>query len=457
MKKVIAIFDIGKTNKKFLLFDENHELVFQDEKVMPTTVDDDGFECDDLDLIEKWVISRIEEEFEKGIYDIRGVNFSTYGASLVFIDGKGKRLTPVYNYLKPIPEQVAAEWYANNGGKEEFCRKTASPALGLMLNSGVQILWFKKCKSEIFNKTKHILHFPQYLSYLFSKHILTEYTSIGCHTGMWDFDNMEYHEWLKNEGISLPHPMGNSYKILSQIQGKDIYVGTGIHDSSASLATYLLADVDRFILISTGTWCINMNPFNHQPLTQQELEKDCLCYLSIDEKPVKSSRFFMGHIHDVNLAGLVEHFGVTKDEFKKVKPDEELLKSFLNDSSGNQPMFFKGGVPEKFFDDSVDLNEFKNFEEAYQRLIFDLTRLNALSVELVSARNDGVKNIFISGGFARNQIFVKLMTAFFPDKKIYTSQVDNSSALGAALVIEDIFEKSNKADIDLNLKEWDSL
>lgn len=48
---VIAIFDIGKTNKKFLLFDLTLNLVYHEEKLFEEIRDDDGFECDDIEGI----------------------------------------------------------------------------------------------------------------------------------------------------------------------------------------------------------------------------------------------------------------------------------------------------------------------------------------------------------------------------------------------------------------------
>jgi sugar (pentulose or hexulose) kinase len=53
--KVIAVFDIGKTNKKILLFNYNLKLVSEIEEKFAQIRDDDGFECDDIDLIEKWI------------------------------------------------------------------------------------------------------------------------------------------------------------------------------------------------------------------------------------------------------------------------------------------------------------------------------------------------------------------------------------------------------------------
>ena len=61
--------------------------------------------------------------------------------------------------------------------------------------------WIKKTKPEIFKQIKNSLHFPQYLSYLFTGIPLSEYTSIGCHTNLWNFKDNTYHKWIIKEGI----------------------------------------------------------------------------------------------------------------------------------------------------------------------------------------------------------------------------------------------------------------
>lgn len=40
---VIAIFDIGKINKKLLLFNDKLQVVYQKGEVFPEETDDDGF------------------------------------------------------------------------------------------------------------------------------------------------------------------------------------------------------------------------------------------------------------------------------------------------------------------------------------------------------------------------------------------------------------------------------
>ena len=106
MTDVIAVFDIGKTNKKILLFDRDLKLVSQLEEKFPTIVDDDGIECDDIEKIEAWMMQSVKTIQVDGKYSLKAINFATYGASLAYLDSSGKRLTPIYNYLKPMPGDV---------------------------------------------------------------------------------------------------------------------------------------------------------------------------------------------------------------------------------------------------------------------------------------------------------------------------------------------------------------
>lgn len=156
MKKVIAIFDIGKTNKKILLFDEQLQVVYQKEHKFPETTDDDGFECDDIVALERWMSGTLEHLADDNEYDVKAVNFSTYGATIVYLDSEGQRLTPVYNYLKPMPDGIVEPLYEAYGSEDEFSRKTASPALK-MLNSGLQVLWLKNKKPDVFKKIRKML------------------------------------------------------------------------------------------------------------------------------------------------------------------------------------------------------------------------------------------------------------------------------------------------------------
>ena len=430
---VIAIYDIGKTNKKMILFSEDFRVVSEVEEKFAEVLDDDNFECDDIEHIEKWIKSSLSEVVHSEKYDLRAVNFTTYGATLVYLDENGKRLTPVYNYLKPIPEKIPESLYKRYGGRDEFCRRTASPALG-MLNSGIQPLWLKSAKPQIYCEVKHILHFPQYLSYLFTGKIYSEHTSIGCHTALWDFDNMNYHPWTKVHGLDLPDPVPVETYDEILLGGKPVKVGIGIHDSSASLAPYFSGKRVNFLLISTGTWCINMNPFNTEILTAEQLDKDCLCYMSINRQPVKSSRLFLGYLHETALKPICEHFRKPEDHYIKVKADEQMIQSVASKFQGKK-VFFQTGPYSRDLKEYIDMYVFSTFEEAYHQLMNELGELIIEAINLVIPESDGIENIYITGGFSKNELFCRLITKAYPSKLIFTSEIANGAALGAAHVV----------------------
>lgn len=451
-KDVIVIFDIGKTNKKVLLFDSELKVVLEKNESFQEISDDDGFLGDDIVKLEKWIEDTLEGLLTSKEYNITGVNFSTYGASLIYLDKEGERLTPLYNYLKKLPGEISKSIYADNGGMLEFSRKTASPILGF-LNSGLQIKWLQKEKPDVYSKVKNVLHFPQYLSYRFTGEITSEYTSIGCHTALWDFDNQEYHSFAKTFDFDLPKPIANNTVFDVNFRGNNTKVGIGIHDSSSSLVPYLLSNKKEFILISTGTWCIAMNPFNNEPLTQYELNDDCLCFLSVKQEQVKSSRFYLGYIHEVNAKLLSNYFGLDNDAFKSVKLDNSIIE-LLNDKYGSQKVFFKNGITKNYLDEIVDISQFTSFDEAYHQFMIDLTWYSIKSIENVISKSDTSDKIFITGGFAKNDIYIKLLAGYFIDKDIYTSEVDNASALGAASVIWGEVNKNTELNLDLGLKLW---
>ncbi len=452
-KKVITVFDIGKTNKKIFLFDENLEIVYQQEKQFQTIHDEDGFACEDIEQIKDWMISSLTEIIKNNEFEVRGINFSTYGASLVFLDDKGNRLTPLYNYLKPVSDTYRSSLFEKYGGEDEFCRKTASPAYGKLLNSGIQLLWLKEERPEIFRRIKWIMHLPQYFSYLFTGEIHSEYTSVGCHTFIWDFQKNDYHTWLDDTGIHLPKPKPNAFTIPIRYAGKHILSGIGIHDSSSSLVPYIAGSPDSFTLVSTGTWSISMNPFNHFPLTRDDLENDCLMYLSADRIPVKSSRFFLGHIHDMNLKKMSGWFHTEEDHFKTLTPDASILSS-LSERKERQSRFFRNGIPTGYTDENIDLSVFENYSKAYHAFMYDLTFHNAESIKRILCTDKNTKYLHITGGFSRNEIYMRLLARFFPNMAVCTSSMDNFSALGAALVIWHSMETKRNPGVELNLHQW---
>ncbi len=437
----ILIFDVGKTNKKVLLFDEQYKLLQEESIQLEEIIDEDGFPCEDVDALTKWVQQKFSEILLRKDIDVKAVNFSAYGASFVHLDEELNIVTPLYNYLKPYPENFKKRFYDTYGGEDLVARETASPVLG-SLNSGMQLFRLKYEKPEVYKNIKYSLHLPQYLSFIISKTPSTDMSSVGCHTNLWSFTKNGYHDWVYNEGLDKKFaPLYSGDKIVGSIDDK-IQIGIGLHDSSAALIPYLSSFHEPFVLISTGTWCISLNPFNHTELTGEELRQDCLCYLSYEGKPVKASRLFAGYEHEQQAKRLARHFQKTIDYYQTVGCNAALLNEM---QAGNK---FSG----RSFSE-LDLVEFTSYEEAYHRLMWNIVQQQAMSTNLVIA-GMAVKKIFVDGGFGKNLIYMNLLAKAFPGIEVYAAAVPQASALGAALVIHHHWNKNSlPADI-IELKRF---
>jgi len=433
MKNVIAVIDIGKTNKKIFLFDKNFDVCFKNSTKFKEVVDDDGFPCDNIEAIESWILDEIKKVQNNTDFNLKAINFSTHGASLVYLNKEGKRIAPLYNYLKPLDIHNFDDFYQLNGGVEEFSRTTASPAYG-MLNTGLQMLWMQKEKPAIWQNVQAILHYPQYLSYLFTKKITADFTSVGAHTATWNFDKMEYHSWLKAAGINLPEPINGEKAIHTEINGKQVAVGSGLHDSSSSIIPVLEKEKSKdFVLLSTGTWIIAMNPFSTETLTQHQLTNNCLCFMTPKKQQVKSSMQFLGRIHEVYLKPFSTFYNVDVNKHLDLNLEEERCIDIINK---NKQVFLADGIDTDFDANEELLTRFNSYEEAYYQLVYEISKKVIAAINLITDKDKTIKNIYISGGFNKNVIFIKYLTLLKKGIVIKISECKNESALGAALMMK---------------------
>ena len=453
--KVIAIIDVGKTNKKLFLFDQHYRIVWERTEQFAETTDDDGDPCEDLLLLSQWMLSAVGEVLALPQFDVQTINFSGYGASLVYLDNEGNPVGHLYNYLKSYPESIRQQFYDCYGPVGALAVETASPALD-SLNSGLMLYRIKYDKPALFGCIQYALHLPQYLSYLMTRQPLSDLTSVGCHTMLWDFTKNQYHDWVIAEGLDTH--MGNLFAADKTINvcmadGQELKAGVGLHDSSAALIPYLASFRDSpFVLISTGTWCISLNPFNKESLTAEELQYDCLCYLTYKGEPVKASRLFAGYEHEQQTKRLAEHFGVAVDHYKQVRYDADLIQKLQQTTPDAQlaegliPPVVMLSLAESAFAHR-DLADFDDYERAYHQLMLDLMAGQLISTALVlpgdgstsdeSGEPNVVTRIFVDGGFSQNPIYMNLLAAAFPDVDVWAASVAQATALGAALAIHD--------------------
>ncbi|WNJ19020.1 FGGY family carbohydrate kinase [Pontibacter sp. G13] len=425
-----VIFDIGKTNKKCFVFDKELREVHRSYRQIPEAKDPQGFPCEDRQALESWMWEALEAACSQ--YAVSKLNFSTYGASLVHLNDRGSAITPIYNYLKPFPESLKKQFWKSFGPASEWCRATASPALG-MLNASWQLYWLKHQNSETFAQIRTSLHLPQYVSYLFSGKTYSDFTSVGCHTGLWDFDKETYHDWITESGLRplFPQIVASTHSIPTRLFGQNIEVGVGIHDSSAALLPYLQAQQEPFMLISTGTWSITLNPFCRSPLTLEELESDCLHYLGIHGQPVKASRLFLGQEFKIQVKKLHEQFDLEYGVHRQMHLNAKWVQQYQSKDAVFSWEFLPHQPQYQENEATVD---FPCFEAAYHKLVMELTDLQVRSVRSAQGATK-IRHIFVDGGFVDNDLYLKLLALKMPDMTITAIRSPLGSALGAAWVM----------------------
>ena len=423
--KAIVVFDVGKTHKKCFVFSLNFKLLFQKSIQVDEIPDEDGFESDDLKTTLEWMEGLLEQLLIK--YAVKTVNFSAHGASFVLIDYNGNPLLPMYNYLKPVDSEIEKEFYQAYPNLE---LSSASPRSGF-LNSGFQLYWLKKNRRKKFKQVQLALHLPQFFHYYFTGNSVSELSSIGCHTSLWDYSSANYQDWLIQEEISdLQAPISSSEKTSEGVNLlKGVSVGIGLHDSSAALVPYLKAVKKSFILLSTGTMNVALNPFCNQSLLESELNQGCLNYMTPNGQAVKASRFFMGGAHEQLSKSIASYFDCSSDFFKTIDYDPLEFDQTTPLSNTNWSI--------SSTDFSLPKEIFKNYSsptEAYYAIMKTLLQIQFTSLAFI-LRGVKIERIYLDGGFQKNQIFIKHLARSFADLEVYCNDFSLGAALGAALSV----------------------
>jgi len=310
---VIAVFDIGRSSKRFVLFDGNLNVMHTDEKIIGEVADSEDQPCQDLPEIEQWIRSCLSGVTSRGQDRILAVSIA--------------------------------------GSDDCF------PAL----------------ESDVIEMLKRL---------------------------PWE---------------------------MNPCQCK------GISSTTASMIPYMKGSDRPFILVSTGKWCTFMNPFDREPFPEGHLREGVTDYMTIGGEQVRSSRFHLGEVHDRNVAMLDDHFGVTGELYKTIKIKSKKIVKIQSGRRGRT--FFRHGIPEGFADRDANLSHFLTYADAYHQMMYDLVDECMGSYRDIVTSSDTTEIVYVTGGFARNDTFVRILAARMPDKRVFTSQIENATALGAALTV----------------------
>ena len=231
----------------------------------------------------------------------------------------------------------------------------------------------------------------------------------------------------------LPPIVSTETTINMNYNGKRIKIGVGIHDSSSALIPYIRGSKKPFVLVSTGTWSVSLNPYCKSSLTNNDIQKDTINYMRINGKTVKSSKLLLGNEYKYQVTQLNKHFGVPYELHKSVKFNGDIFHKL---SENFEYCFCWKDLSDAEMPKETTISH-TTYEEAYHQLMIELVKLQVKSIESAKGGDTSIKRLFVDGGFSDNDVFIKLLSHYLRGMKLRSAGSSLGSALGAAIVVSD--------------------
>jgi sugar (pentulose or hexulose) kinase len=449
----IAVLDIGKTNKKILVYDAGLNLVDEHFKRFPET-EADGVLYDDVEGLKSWILETLCVLAKQ--HNISVISTSAHGATYCMVNDDMESVVPQIAYNSDPGDDFHKDFYRLCGDPIELQRNTATPNFNLLINPAKGIYFTQRKHHEEFKKVKHIILYAQFFGSWLTGNICADPTYSGNHTYLWDFINNDWSEVADKLGIRhlLPQAFKNPWDALGKIKpeiaditglDKDTIVTAGIHDSNASMLPYIISMKEPFLLNSTGTWCVIMNEKSEIKFKDDELGKVVFYNMNAFWKPIKTA-IFLGGMEFEYYTGILQKIHQRSDfpqfneqVFQKIisENDKFILPSIAR-GIGQFPeslprVIEKGQV---FSMDDIEGAKripqfFDNYEEALAVLNLSLAIQTKVSFD--RADIEPGMQVFTEGGFSKNDSYNTLMTSFYPDSSFFLTDLKQASAFGAAM------------------------
>ena len=462
MEYAIAVIDIGMTNKKIAVYDDSlqqldaHYRVFE-----PLLVN--GMECHDLEAMECWFTGELKS-FAKN-YPVKAIAISTHGATFVCMGNDGKTALPCVYYTHEPGEDFHRRFYERFGKAEDLQAETGTPFFKALINPAKNIMLMQELFGDSFKNVKAILPYSQYWGFRFTGKAGVESTYMGNHNYLWDHLNNCCSKVAHELGIAslIPDKLCKSWDILGTINSEtaektgldnETIVTMGIHDSNSALLPHFAKKGERgFILNSTGTWCVIMNPVEKYGFAPDELGKVVFFNISAYGSPIKTAIFLGGLEFETwseifkDQHGRKDFPGWNEELYRSIFKEKKLfLLPELKQGSGQFPAS-RSRITEDgknyFFDDICKNISSGSVEDAgkppcfadYEKC-FAALRISLVMQTLTALERAGMEkgyDVYTEGGFRKDESYSRLLSSALINNKVYLTDINEASALGAAM------------------------
>src|SRR5579863_4426606 len=420
MTGCVAVFDIGKTNMKVVVFDAAGAVAAERGHPNGSLVPDAQWPYLKLDTAGAFafLIGALKDLGAR--FPIEAISISAHGAAGVLVTDQREAL-PAVDYEFDIDAAVAAEYDKVRPPFEE----TLSPNLPRGLNLGRQVYYLQRRFPAEFAAARAFLAYPQYWSWRLSGVSATEFTSIGSHTDLWRPMEGRLSSLVDKLGWRRLFPrMRKAWDTLGALK-PEIAAATGLaptvrvicgaHDSNASLIPHLTVRREPFTVISTGTWVIIMAVGGKGRLNPNA---DMLANVDVRGDPVPTARFMGGREYAV-LAGDAPAEASEADVAAVVASGVLAVPAFCD--QGGPFAGRKGRI------------EGEAPATAARRAAL-ATVYAALVTAHVLERLEAPGDLIVEGGFTRSPAFAAVLAGLMRDRRVLVAPAAAGAAAGAALL-----------------------
>lgn len=418
--KGIVVFDVGSTNTKLILFDEFGQAVAS-ESIKSARLNDGPYLAVDPEPVFLFAANTLPK-----LDDILPVDIimpSAHGSALALLDDAGELVLPIMDYLAQPPDDISLQYQKIAPHFDEVFAPTLPGALTL----GLQLFWQQSLFPDAFSRIKTILPWGQYVAHRLGGRMVTELSSLGAQTHLWDYNSGTFsslaHRQLWADKFA---PFARAYEYVGEL-GSDYrgehFIGqgticAGVHDSDANYLRYLAGVTGDFTLLSTGTWIIGFD--TKARIEHADPARDCVANLNIFGEPVATCRFFGGREYDIISSGISSKLANEQVVQSLIDRHIFALASFT-DSGGPIP---QSGCRGRILGDLTSKAQRVSLATLYCALMV------SESLDAIGSNS----TIIVDGPFSSNHLFLSLLAGLRSTQKVLSSSLRDGTTDGARLI-----------------------
>lgn len=412
------VIDLGKSLSKVSLWDRAGRRL--DARARPNAV---GGGVLDVAGIAGWLVEALAAWAGHPVEAIVPVG---HGAGVAALKDGALAFAPL-DYEAANPADVMARYRA---ARDPFA-VTGSPALPHGLNLGAQLWWLQEQRAL---EGVTLLPWAQYWAWFLTGAAVSEVSSLGCHTDLWEpaagaFSPLAVRMGWAQRCAQLVHAgdvIGTLKPEIAAATGlsASVRVLAGAHDSNAALhgaRGFAEIAAHEATVLSTGTWFVAMRRAQGDALVLPE-GRDCLVNVDVDGRAVPSARFMGGREIELACAGQLV------DDPAEQAALLDAVPGLLAAGTMLLPTLAPGCGP---FPDQAARWIGEPADKRAAACLYAALMADA-ALDLIGAKH----TLLVEGRFAGAEVFVRALAALRPESRVMVANGPADAAFGALRLID---------------------